>query len=156
MATIRKRSNPETGSETVSVASKMPFDFTLRLFDFVEKHEPVMGGGSRSYKIAEQRRGTPEFVVMGNSFPQNKGPHQPLSGGYAITHGIPKDFWEAWLEQHAEADYVVNSIIFAQGDSASITAETKEKEGVKTNIERLDPNNLPKGLQTSDAVRRAA
>jgi hypothetical protein len=150
-----KKHNDSPSNATVTVASKLPMDFILKLYDFKEKHEPVMGGGVRNYRIAEARRGVKDFVVQGIAYPQNKGPHQTLSFGYAITTGIPKAFWDEWLEQNKEADYVLNGMIFAHQDAASTMAEAREKEAEKSGLERLDPTNLPKGLETSD-MRRAA
>ena len=151
-----KKHNDVASNATVAVASKMPFDFTLKLYDFVEKAEPVMGGGVRRYKAAVPRASAQTFLVQGNSWPQNKGPHQQIVAGFAITHGVPKEFWEEWLEQNADADYVKNGLLFAHQEVASTLAEAREKEDEKTNLERLDPAKLPKGLATSDDTRRAA
>jgi len=149
-----KKHNDSPSNATVTVASKFPMDFTLRIFDFVKKFEPVMGGGSREYKIAERRRSTKDFIVQGNSWPQNKGPHQQINSGYSMTPGIPKAFWDDWLEQNKEADYVVNGLIFAHAETASTMAEAREKEKEKSGLERLDPKNLPKGIETADEMRR--
>lgn len=154
--TLTLKKTESTGGATVVVASKMPFDFVLRLYDFKTKHEPVMGGGAREVKYAEQRRSTPSFVVNGNSFAQNQGPKQQITCGFAITHGIPKAFWDEWLEINKDADYVANGMIFAHSENASTMAEAKEKEANKSGLERLDPKNLPKGLETSDHFKRAA
>lgn len=155
-----KKHNDIPSNATVTVASKMPWDFILRIFDFVKRYEPVMGGGQREIKIAERRRGSQEFVIQGNSWAQKKGPHQqivgPISGGYAITRDIPKAFWDEWLEQNQDADFVRNKMLFAHADAASTIAEAKEKENEKSGLERLDPTKLPKGLQTSDDMRRAS
>jgi hypothetical protein len=152
-----KKNNDVPSNATVTVASKFPMDFTLRLFDWVKRYEPVMGGGQREVRIAERRRGAKEFIVQGNSWPQNKGPHQQINFGYAMTPGIPKAFWDEWVEQNKEADYVVNGMLFAHAEGASTMAEAREKEKEKSGLERLDPKNLPKGLQTDDeAMRRAS
>jgi len=148
----RTTNNPSTGGETVSVASKLPMPFTLQLHTKTIKHEPVMGGGSREVVEYVQRYGSPTFVVDGNSFPQNKGPHQQLAAGFAITHGIPKDFWEEWISQQGDSDIVRNGMIFGHSETASTMAEAKEKEREKSGMERLDPLNLPKGLQTAAAA----
>ncbi|MGF6806286.1 hypothetical protein OKW30_001412 [Paraburkholderia sp. Clong3] len=150
--TLRKGNNVAS-TAVVSVASKLPMDLTMRLYDFRERNEPVMGGGVRTYKIAEPRRGAKTFKIQGNSFPQNQGPHQQIEFGYAITRGIPKAFWEEWFEQNSEADFIVNGMIFAHVEHASTLAEAREKEKMKSNVERLDPANLPKGLSTSDMKR---
>ncbi|NPT59097.1 hypothetical protein [Paraburkholderia elongata] len=151
-----KKNNDVPSNATVTVASKFPMDFTLRLFDFVKRYEPVMGGGQREFKIAEPRHGSKDFIVQGNSWPQNKGPHQQINCGYAITHGIPKAFWDEWLEQNRESAFVVNGMLFAHAETASTMAEAKEKEKEKSGLERLDPKNLPKGIETADEMRRAS
>lgn len=151
-----KKNNDVPSNATVTVASKFPMDFVLKLYDFVRRYEPVMGGGQREYKIAQIRRGAKEFIVQGNSWPQNKGPHQQINCGYAITSGIPRAFWDEWLTQNKEADYVVNGMIFAHAETASTMAEAREKEAEKSGLERLDPDKLPKGLQRSDDMKRAS
>jgi hypothetical protein len=153
--TLSIKKGVATGGETVSVASKLPMGIVLQLYDFKPRHEPVMGGGAREYKQAEPRHGA-TFIVDGNSFAQNVGPQSQIAGGFAITHGVPKAFWEEWLDQNKHADYVVNGMIFAHAEAASTVAHAKDNEGEKSGLERLDPKNLPKGLSSSDEVRRAA
>jgi len=130
----------------------MPFDFILRLYDRKKKYEPIMGGGVREFDKFERRQGVKSYLITGNSFPQNKGPGVvQIVDGFALTHDIPKDFWDEWLEQHEQLDVVVNGMVFAHEERASTLAEAKEKSGEKTNLERLDPNNLPKNIKTADS-----
>ncbi|MGF6444387.1 hypothetical protein [Paraburkholderia youngii] len=150
-----KKSNDVESNATVVVASKLPMDLIARLYDSVERTEPVMGGGVRKFNIYEPRPNTKAFIFQGNSFPQNKGAHQRIVAGYALTHDIPKAFWDEWLKQNEKADYVTNGMIFAHTHDASTVARAKEMEGEKSNLERLDPDNLPKGLTTDD-TRRAS
>lgn len=150
-------SNPSTGSKCVTIASKMPFPFTLKLHKFQELHEAVMGGGQRVVKQAFPIAKMPTYVVNGNSYPQNVGPgERQIKHGYALTTGIPKDFWDQWLEQNKEADYVINQMIFAHADMAGAIDHAGECKDIKSGLERLDPNNLPKGLKTSDEFRAVA
>lgn len=151
-----EQQNDSPANSTVAVASKLPFDIILKLYDFKGRSEPVMGGGMREFKIAIPRPNMKTFIVQGNSFPQNKGAHQQISSGFAITHDIPKAFWDEWIAQNRDADYVRNGMIFAHAQIASTMAEAREKEDVKSNLERLDPNKLPDGLKTSDDMRQAA
>lgn len=156
-STLRaKRNNDVPSNATVVVASKLPFDLILRLQDVQKKSEPVMGGGMREYKMFVPRVGAKTFVLQGNSFPQNKGAHQEIFAGFALTRDIPQAFWDEWLEQNKDADYIRNGMIFAHTDAASVKDHAKEMENVKSNLERLDPAHLPDGLTTSDDVRRAA
>jgi hypothetical protein len=150
-----KKGNDVPSNATVTVASKAPFDIILKLYDFTERSEPVLGGGSRTFKQSQERVGAPTFTVQGNSWAQNQGPHQQIVGGYAITHGIPKAFWDEWLEQNKGADYIKNQMIFAHEQASSVTSKATDQAEIQSNVERLDPKNLPKGLETSD-MRRAS
>lgn len=149
-----KKNNDVPSNATVSVASKAPFDIILKLYDLVEQSEPVLGGGFRTFKQYRERLGSKTFTIQGNSWPQNKGPHQQIVGGYAITHGIPKEFWDEWLKQNENADFVKNNMIFAHTEAASVTSKATDQTEIKSNIERLDPSNLPRGLQESADMRR--
>jgi hypothetical protein len=142
-----RNQTPITGGQTVTVASKMPMAFILKLHKKVTRHEPVMGGGTREVPAFEPRTDAPTIVIKGNSFPQNNRPDDlEISGGYALTSDVPKAFWDEWLDQNRDADFVRNGMIFAHAQRASIVSEAREKAGEKSNIERLDPANLPKGM----------
>lgn len=144
----------KTAGVTVSVASKLPMDFILHLHKKVTKQEHFPGVGTRSFDIYEKDNSVKPVVISGCSFPQNQGPHQQLSGGYAITHGVSKDFWDAWFEQNKEHEAIVNGMLFAHTEVASTIAETIEKKDVMSGMERLNPEKLPAGLKTAD--RKAA
>lgn len=151
-----KKQNDVPSNATVTVASKAPFDIILKLYDFTERQEPVLGGGFRTFKQAQERIGAGPFIIQGNSWPQNKGPHQQIVGGYAITHGIPKAFWDEWAEQNKLSDYVKNNMIFAHVEPSSVTSKATDQTEIKSNLERLDPQKLPRGLQESTDMRRAS
>lgn len=137
-------------STTVTVGSKMPMDFILRLHDNVKKYEPIMGGGTREYTIAIPRSGARAWLARGNSYAQHLGPGElSIVGKYSLTEGIPKAFWDEWLDQNKRADFVVNGMIFAHAERASAVAESKEKEELRSGLERLDPAEIHKhGLKT--------
>jgi hypothetical protein len=138
---------------TVTVACKLPHGLKLRLFNMVETQEPVMGGGFRTVKVAQER---PESVtVKGWSHAQNMAPNAPLVGGYALTQNVDKDLWDAWLAANAQSDVVKNGLIFAHEKSVNVEAEAKEKKDKRCGLERLDPNKLPRGIQKSDHMKKA-
>ena len=117
--------------EFVTVACKLPHGLILRVFDMVEVSESVMGGGYRTAKVARERG--EQFVVKGWSHPQNAAPTSAIVGGYAITPNIPKDFWELWLSQNKDADYVKNHLIFAD-----IKQNSTEAQGSKVIFEKRE------------------
>lgn len=145
----------ETGGPTVTVASKLPMGLILQLHNKGTRMVPVLGGGLHEETFWTKRNGAKTFVVQGCSFPHNKGPASQIAGGYAITHGIPKAFWDEWLDQQRESDIVKNGMIFAHSETASTISQANEMENEKSGMERLDPNKLPKGLKTADEQRAA-
>lgn len=138
-------------NETVTVACKLPNGLRLRIFDMRKTQELVMGGGSRDVKQAFEL--PTAYTVYGNSHPQNAAPGCPILQGFALTHGIPKDFWDKWHEQNKTSDLVTRGLIFAHEKADVVNAQAEEKKAVRSNLERLDPNKLPKGIQRSDMMK---
>ena len=133
---------------SVTVGCKLPHGLTMRVFDMVETQEPVMGGGFRAVKVAQER---PQRVTLnGFSNAQNRAPNSPIVEGFALTHGVDAEFWSAWKAQNADSDVVKNGLIFAHEKSVNTEAEAKDKKTLRSGLERLDPNKLPKGIQKSD------
>lgn len=137
-------------SETVTIACKLPHGIVLRAFHMAEVSEPVMGGGSREVKKAQQIPG--EFTVLGVSFPQNGAPRGRMEFGFALTMGCPRELWERWLKDNKDTPMVKNGLIFAHGSEKSAVSEAREKEAQRSGFERLDPNKLPKGIEKAPAV----
>lgn len=144
----------EKSAATVTVACKLPHGLILRIFDMKETQEPVMGGGYRATKTAQERE--QRITVFGVAHPQNAAPKCEIVAGYAITHDVPKDFWNLWLQQNKESAVVKNNLIFAHDTIESTKAEAKEKIAVRSGLERLDPEKLPKGLERDKDVMKAA
>jgi len=145
-------SNKKTDGETVSVACKLPHGLVLRIFNICEIDVPVMGGGFKKEKQAQER--DEAYVVHGWSHAQNAAPHCTIIGGYAITEGIPKQHWELWLSQNKNSDMVKNHLIFAQNTVASVKDQSKEHAEQRSGLERLDPTKLPKALKTADMMNK--
>lgn len=141
------------GSDTVTIACKLPHGIVLRAFHMATVAEPVMGGGSRDVKKAQQLPG--EFVVMGTSFPQNGAPRGRMEFGYALTMGCPKELWERWLSDNKDTPMVLNGLIFAHDSERSTVSEAREKEALRSGFERLDPNKLPKGIEKAKLAATA-
>ncbi len=137
--------------ETFTVGCKLPNGLILRLFEMKESAEPMMGGGYRTIRKAEPL--PEEIFINGNSHPQNRGPNCQMAAGAALTIGVKKEFWERWLEANKDAMYVRNGLIFAYERTEDAIAYAEEHVGVVSNLERLDPEKLPKGLQKSDLMK---
>jgi hypothetical protein len=139
---------------TVAVACKLPHGLVMRVFDMVETQEPVMGGGYRAIKVARER--AKRVTLEGWSHPQNMAPNSQIVGGFALTPNVDKEFWDAWLAQNAELDAVRNGLIFAHEKTMSLEAEARDKTTLKSGLERLDPNKLPRGIEKSDHMKKKA
>jgi hypothetical protein len=133
-----------TSRETVTVACKLPHGLKLRVFKFVERDEPILGGGVRTVKIAHELDET--ATVCGIAHDLTRAPEQTIIHGFALTHGIDKELWELWLEQNKRNPIVISGLIFAHSNDANIRAEASEKKNLRTGMEPLDPDNLPKGV----------
>ncbi len=138
---------------SVTVACKLPAGLKLRVFDMIETQEPVMGGGSRTVKVA--RENPKSVTVKGWSHPQNMAPNAPIVEGFALTPNVDKDVWDAWLKDNADSDVVKNGLIFAHEKAGGAEAESKDKKSLRSGLERLDPNKLPRGIQKSDLMKKA-
>src|SRR5260370_37042634 len=97
--------------------------------------------GPRSYTA--HRRLEQTYETRGNAsawHPPRLGDKPPplLEYGFALTPGIPRDFWDAWLKQHHDADYIKNGFVFAHVKPESTKAESREKEKVVTGFEPID------------------
>lgn len=135
--------------ETVTIACKLPHGLRLRVFKMVEKPEFAIGGGSRVSMVAEEIPGV-GFTVYGNAHPQNAAPRCLIVGDYALTPNCPKDLWDLWLEQNRGSDVVANGLIFAHEKENSARSQAKDGAEIKSGLERLDPNKLPKGVQRAE------
>jgi hypothetical protein len=132
----------------VTVACKLPHGLTLRIFEMENFDEPLMGAiGSRTTKLAKELQ--QRYVVNGFSHPQNRAPKHQIVEGFALTHRIPLEFWEKWLSQNKDSMMVKNNLIFAHEQAASTEDMATERKDVRSNLERLDPDKLPKGIQKS-------
>ncbi len=115
-------------AETVTVACKAPNGIFMRLFEMKPHVEPVLGGGTREVHQAVQVG--PMVKINGYAAEAGK---MPASGaevikGYALTPGVPADFFEEWLKQNQDHDLVLNGLIFAHAQPNSVKAQIRENE----------------------------
>lgn len=73
--------------------------------------------------------------VAGKAIQINGANSSRIIGGYGLTEGIDKDFFDAWLKQNAGLSFVKNGMVFAQSKSTDAIAEATEKAEVKTGLE---------------------
>ena len=138
---------PATTGETVMVACKLPHGVLLRIFDWQEYDEQQRDG-----TVKRAKRAIPletEFVVRGPWVASagqaynraNSAVAELLPGGYALTHGCPKDLWDRWYDQNRMTALVRNKIIFAHASQPTVNEEACGLRQVKSGMEPLDPRN---------------
>lgn len=130
----------------VSIGCKLPHGLVLRVFNMIERDVPVMGGGSRTERIAEQRAET--ATINGWSHAQNAAPNCTIIGGYALTDNVDKDLWDLWLSQNKNSDMVKNGLIFANEKSDSVVGKAKDGANIRSGLERLDPTKIGGRVKT--------
>ena len=123
-------------------ACKIPSGVILRAFRFSTHPEPVLGGGVRDVKIAEQVGAG--VRVNGPAHAFGAMPQFRIVGGYAITEGIPEDMVEAWLRDNKDSMIVRNEMIafFKDLDSAVSFAKGNRKE--RSGLEPLEQDGDPR------------
>ena len=145
----KPQGNKSANGTTVTVCCKLPNGMRLRVYGFGERHEPVLGGGTRAVRQAFPMGD--EVVIAGWSHPQNRAPENQIVAGYAVTHGVDAQFWEQWLEQNKDAEFVTKGLIFAHAQAQSAIDKAKDGAKIKSGLERLDPSKMPGKLEVAKA-----
>lgn len=156
MADVKAERIKGTGSDTVTVACKMPNGLKLRVHNMVDIDVQVMGGG---VKIGKQAQWTgEEYVVRGPAIEFGMQHPFPVHGGYALTPGIPAEFWARWLEENKNAPYVKNQMIMAADRSDDIVAKALENHSRRSGLEPLRTDGdlrMPRNVKQSDVSKAA-
>lgn len=69
-----------------------------------------------------------------------------IIGGYGITQGVPKSFWDEWLEKNRALSFVKAGLVFAEGNLASARDHAKDGDKLRTGLEPIDPNKPAAGI----------
>ena len=125
-------------ARTVVVACKIPTGIQLQHQEKVKRHVDTKGG----IEIVDMwvKRGK-VYHCHGPAYPAlppDGYPEKPIIvGGYAMTPGIPTEFWNDWLKQNASADYVKGDMIMAHDSLESATAWAKEHAKSRSGLEPI-------------------
>ena len=141
---------------TVTVACKIPNGLFLRIFDFAEHSEPVMGGGTQTVKRAVQKGA--QIKVNGPAVPFGKVPDFMQAGGYALTPGIDKEFFDKWLEQNADLDAVRNRLVFASEKAETTIKRAEDGASILSGLHPINPDKdarIPRGSPNLSPLTKA-
>ena len=139
-------------TDTVTVALRHPHGLICRLHAQTLVEEPLPGGGTKGVERWLPTGQT--FKLNGYSRPAtgDEPPPPATAGGFVLTHNVPKDLWDAWLAQNKDLDLVKNGLVFAHEKSVNANAEAREKESLRSGLEPIDRNRLPKGVSSAKAA----
>ncbi|CAM8498013.1 MAG: hypothetical protein [Bacteriophage sp.] len=76
-------------------------------------------------------------------------------GGYGLTEGVDKDYFEKWLKQHANQRYVKGELVFAQAKTNSAQSKASENAKVKTGLEGLPQDKPMEGVVKDEEAMKA-
>ena len=139
-----------TAGEKVTVACKLPHGLILRCYDMVDGMEPVQGNGFKTIKVAQQINvaGLEEVRINGNAIPYGKMPDFALEGGYALTEGVPREFWDRWVKDNAKLPAIVNKLVWATPKAIGYARDAaKEMAEIKSGLEPINPDAPGRGVE---------
>lgn len=140
-----------SGTETVTVACKMPNGITMRLHEMVEERR-IVNGMVIEEKIARlvEAGGTNcelpgryklnGFSIDLHAMSTGVPPDHEIQGGYGLTYGIPRDYWERWAQTDGK-DFVARNIVFAAASEQRARDKAREMKGVASGLEPIDQSN---------------
>lgn len=124
---------------TVTVASKLPNGLILRIFEWREQPELVLGGGVRTERRASERVDAGRIIIHGTRTPHGQDPKALIVAGYALTPDVDADQFAAWLEQNKESDLVANKLIWAHAKNDAVNGTARENEKRRSGLEPMIP-----------------
>ncbi len=149
----QRRPVAQKTTRTVTVACKIPSGLNLQLQRPMDRMEDTRDGPvPRKYWVKFGQI----YTVKGPAYPVGtppKGfPRPPIiEGGYALTPGIPKDFWDQWYEQNKNADFVRpangadHGAIFAYPDMEDAVSAAVENEKYLSGLEPISTDEDARG-----------
>jgi hypothetical protein len=147
---------PPKGRPTVTVACKLPNGLVLHVFEERPVLEQMFGGGTREVK--QWFRSEESYTLAGSamSFEEimSGDTRAMVVGGYALTPGIPTDFWEKWLEQNKHTRIVQKELVFGHKQEDSVRSFARSNAKERTGLEPVDPDNPASSSPEFKRVRK--
>jgi hypothetical protein len=143
--------NRATGTDTVTVACNLPTGLLLQIYNIeiaertlpngnviTENHATlnldhgqwyVHGPVNFNSLAASGREVNADFRVIRGDVPD---------GGYALTPGIPRDFWEQWERDNARSPLITGKHVFAASSESRAVGQAKEYREFKSGFQGLN------------------
>lgn len=157
-----KPNKPSVSTATVTVACKIPTGLQLQLQKSELRAVDAKDGPVRV--PVNVKRGKVYFVygpaVPVGTLPKGFPLPPIIVGGYALTAGIPADFWDEWFHQNQLAPYVAvpdgaeHGMVFAYDRMEDATAAAREQEKLLSGLEPISTDIDEKGRLTDPRMPR--
>ena len=133
-------------AETVTVACKHQPGLLLKLYYPTKETHPLLGGGLKEVDVWREIENSPRVKINGPTPPKDHNADRPaMIGGYALTFGVDKTFWDEWVKQNADSDMLRNRILFAAPKHDMVEGRAKEGKEVRSGLEPINPGTDEKG-----------
>lgn len=149
---------PSSAGAKVTVACKVPLGVILHVDTRIER---VIETNAGARTVQEYARGSEQVQILGPAYPVGTPPDgfrdkPPIAGGYALTQGIDKDFWDRWWADNADprcdaaemehkngcrcTAIVRSRMIFAYESIEDTRAAAKEGKDLQSGLEPIKPD----------------
>ena len=135
--------------QKVTVGCKLPHGLVLHIDQMVEVQQLTSGNGYRTVQESQQVGET--ITLNGNAVPFGVLPEYQIIAGYALTHNVDKDFWEAWLEQNKNSMIVRNKLVYGYDQADAAVSHAREMKETRSGLE---PLNVEFRTETVDGRQR--
>jgi hypothetical protein len=128
---------------TVTVASKLPMKIEMQCSAKRTMQKKHMG---QVWREDEYYKTGPSHIIEGTAYPAgspppNMPPAPRMESGFALTFGVDKSLWDAWLAENADSPMVKNKLIFAFEKLDSVKGMAKDYKNLDSGLGPLQPDN---------------
>lgn len=132
----QRSGQPGNDGGTVTVACKLPHGLQLQLQTKTNVKIVTRDGGQQD--AVQWAKDGVTYTVHGTAIAKGEIPRYKMVAGYALTPGIPKNFWDAWWDQNQSAPYCKQNLIFAYESLDRVRGTAKDNREVRTGQEPLN------------------
>jgi hypothetical protein len=138
----RSHAKPTNAGAKVTVYCKLPTGLRIRNFVMVEVTEHRLGGGTNTFKQADQRG--EDILLWGNIFRIGDPMTHRIVGDYGVTEGVNKESWDNWLEANKDTPMVKNGLVFAAEKRDFGDGEANDRRDTLSGLERMQKDGDPR------------
>jgi hypothetical protein len=139
------------GADTVTVACNLPNGIILQVHTFAEVENFYPNGRSQMELVATLDTAAGQYALNGAQLDYGAlagggvPDYRVIKGaspgtGYALTNGIPRAFWERWLDENKNSDLIKGRNVYAEGTEASAADKAREYKDFKSGFQGLNPS----------------